>query len=172
MKKILLTIVMLRFGMGMLQAQGIDFTEYPELINNGTVFINMGAGYGTAWLNKLRIPPLTLSIDYALPLMSLPFSIGIGGTYSTEKEGPRSSTNLGVNFRLAYHLGWGLDNLDTYALIGMGAVAGWFDTGVEWDPWFWFGGGARYFFTSFFGAYVELGYKRIYVVSAGISFKL
>jgi hypothetical protein len=153
-------------------AQGIDFLEYPEIIHNGSFLINAGIGYGKSTLDTIKCPPLSVSLDYALPIASLPFTVGITSAYSAEKNARVSVDNLAFKVRLAYHLGWGLDSFDSYLLAGAGIVLGLYDGSTETAPWFWGGAGVRYFFLPWLGAYTELGYGKVYNFSIGVAFVL
>jgi hypothetical protein len=150
--------------------QGIDFLEYPEIMHNGTFFVNAGIGYGKTTLDTIKCPPLSVSLDYALPIASLPFTVGFTSAYSSEKDAWESVNNLAFNFRLAYHLGWGIDSFDSYLMTGAGLILELYDASTKPAPWFWGGVGARYFFIPWFGAYAELGFGRVYNFSAGVAF--
>jgi hypothetical protein len=153
---------------------------YPSIINNGTVLANTGIGWGEPINDgfSLQCPPLTLSFDYALPIATLPFTLGAILGFSSEKwQGP-SIQNFGIAGRIAYHISLPIEDaniyrrLDTYILITMGGIletASQKNKGVFWGG---FGGGLRYFFQPDVGAYIELGGNTMNVFSGGISFKI
>jgi hypothetical protein len=148
--------------------------EYPEIINNGTVLINTGIGYGKTELDDIEVPPLMLSLDYALPIASLPFTVGLGGIYSAEKDSVEKVKNLALDFRLAYHLGFGIRRLDISLMLAGGGIIQWFDDedSVKGKPWFWAGLGGRYFFKPNLGVFTELGFGAVYNISLGAAFLL
>jgi hypothetical protein len=155
---------------GTAMAQGIDFLEYPEIMHNGSFLVNAGIGYGKSTLDTIKCPPLSVSLDYALPIASLPFTVGAAAVYSSEKNPWISVDNLAFNVRLAYPLGWGIDSFDSYLLAGAGLLLELYDGSSETEPWFWGGAGLRYFFLPWFGAYTELGYGKVYTYSIGVAF--
>ena len=183
---------MLLLSLGGFSAFG-QLVGYPDAINNGTVLLNGGIGFGGALHSKMNVPPFNASIDWALPIAAMPFTVGLELALSSEKDTSttnyvtinRSSTNFGFAFRLAYHIRWQrLEKLDTYALLAMGDIlametvsssnSGEEDILDEIHHVFWFrlGAGARYFFLPRFGAFAELTFGKLYNISFGVSFKL
>jgi hypothetical protein len=169
------------------------YDSYAPGIDESKVFINAGIGYGfSSYL--LGIPPISVSADFKLPVKA---PITVGGTaalstwrYSTSAGVPDSNVdvtwmNIGFGARGAYHFNFA-KNLDTYAGLTLGYVIQTADVkyGSAYDsmpkpttytgvPFFLFGAnvGARYFFTKNIGAYLELGYSGLQVVSVGLSVK-
>jgi hypothetical protein len=90
-----------------------------------------------------------------------------------------SWTNLGFVFRGAYHYGWNVPSLDTYAGFGAGTCFsmynnGGYDSGrksshVGFLPTVFFGG--SYFFNNIIGVNAELGYNFAYA-TIGLNFRL
>jgi len=140
---------------------------YPVIINNGTILINTGVGFGGLFKEEgdMKCPPLTASIDFALPLAGLPFTVGLITGYS-------SKANLLNTFliasRIAYHQGFNIPNFDSYIVLTLGAKVASSDKKV----WGGVSLGARYFFLPYLGAFAELGIDAVQVISFGVSFKL
>jgi hypothetical protein len=93
-------------------------------------------------------------------------------------------TNIGFGGRGMYHFNF-MDNLDTYAGLTLGYVIqnatlkannehygqiAAAEDGVSFFLWG-LNIGARYFFTDFIGAYLELGYSGLQFASIGVSVK-
>jgi len=194
------------FSAVQLYSQGAD---YPYIMNNGTIFINTGVGFGSSGVGfgslkleknintKTLCPPITVSMDIAIPVLGFPVSLGLTAGYFSEsgsvtdsKSGSKIETDLSgllVAGRIAYHFNFlkQLPRLDTYALLTIGGIIS--NNNVSVTPkvgnksskesdkqYFWFGinAGARYFFTPNIGAFVELGLDTIQNLSFGVSFKL
>jgi hypothetical protein len=160
------------FCFGGVQAHAIDFLDYPTLINNGDVFLNGGVGFGKTLFAKMQCPPLSISVDYALLILALPFSVGAMVAFSSEKGEDFHASNLGLAARIAYHIGWGVDRLDTYALLTLGGIIELTSDTTSGDFWMGVGAGARYFFLPYLGAYLELSIDKLQIISFGVSFKL
>jgi len=185
------------FVLALLAAEGVFaqnwYDSYAASVEDNTLFINAGAGLGPGGWGT-GIPPLSLSVDYRLPI-DLPITAGGIVTYSTWERSETFSyfgdtynlyditfTNIGFGVRVLYHFNF-LENLDTYA----GAVLGYvyqsakvkvfddsFDVEIakaESFPLLGISIGARYFFTDDIGAYIELGYSGLQYLSAGLSLK-
>ena len=168
-KKICLLLIF--FTSFPLTAQNVN---YPDIINNGTIFINGGMGFGYALTSKVKLPPVIISADIAIPIAALPISTGIIFAFSTEEgsidyeETEHSSSNFGFAFRLGYHEGWGISRLDTYLGLTLGAIMN------ELRPIFWFGLGigGRYFFHPRFGINAELKLGNFYNFSLALSCRI
>jgi hypothetical protein len=197
MKKCLLGMVICLAG---IPAFGVDLTEYPDDINKGTILFNIGAGYGTD-INKgtrTLAPPVITSIDCALPIGGLPFSLGLmagfSGEYTKDTDVPvsdseRGNSNynyyiFGAGGRVSYHFNWGVNKLDTSTTVTLGfLLSSWnytvetssekkADSDFDFLPLWGLNIGGRYFFTPHFGLFLDLGYTRLTVVSLGLSFKI
>ena len=166
---------------------------YPENINNGTILINGGIGIGKALESKLKVPPLILSLDTAIPFASLPFTAGLAVTWSAEEGALQtaslipvlhSSGNLGTALRIGYHEGWGIKNFDSYLQLILGGITAW-ETVKTNDPlvknkadepkgyfWFGFGAGVRWFFTPIFGINAEISLGNLYNLAIAVSIKV
>jgi hypothetical protein len=170
------------------------YDSYAPGIDEAKVFINAGIGFGVSAYST-GIPPISVSADLKLPI-KLP--ITVGGTaalstwgYSTSAGIPNSEVdvtymNIGFGVRGAYHFNF-VQNLDTYAGLTLGYIiqtanvkyGSLYDTSniprIDYPgvSSFLFGAniGARYFFTKNIGAYLELGYSGLQVISAGLSVK-
>jgi hypothetical protein len=154
--------------------------EYPSVINNGTILVNTGVGWGshlTGSKGEFRCPPLVASLDYALPFGTLPFTFGLAFGFSSESY-ILDFYNFGFAARIAYHFSIPIEaaniyrRLDTYALVILGGILE--TNSIKNDKAFWwtFGGGLRYFFLPWFGAYFEAGFSNFTIISGGVSFKI
>jgi hypothetical protein len=150
-------------------------------------FINAGVGLGPTGGYDIRLPPLSASVDYRLPI-KLPITVGGIFTFTQWKYsysflGTGTGydfvwNNIGIGARGMYHFNF-LKNLDTYAGLTLGYVIQTFDGGdysgnaYEGVPFFLWGAnvGARYFFTKNIGAYLEAGYSGLQFLSAGLTLK-
>jgi hypothetical protein len=155
--------------------------EYPSIINNGTILVNTGIGGGGHLINdkaEFRCPPLVASLDYALPFGTLPFTFGLAFGFSSESFFGLNFNNFGFAARIAYHFSIPIEaaniyrRLDTYALVTLGGILESNSIQNEGTSWWTFGGGLRYFFLPWFGAYTEIGFSNFTIISGGLSFKL
>ena len=147
--------------------------EYPEIIKNGTILINAGVGFGNLGKGEpapLQLcPPLTVSVDYALPIMGLPFTLGLITGYFSDRA---KSNYMPIAARIGYHLPIYVRRLDTYMLLTLGGLVR-----ERKSNNFWMGvsAGARYFFlpnNHHIGAYAELGIDRVQFITFGVAFNL
>jgi hypothetical protein len=165
---------------------------YPGMMNNGTFLLNGGIGFGQALTSKVKLTPLTITGDSAIPFFSLPFTFGFALGFSTEddrvstssKTENWSSSNIALGLRLAYHINWNLKKLDTYVLLTMGDILAWEtylnsvdNTKNKRDDlhqifWFGLGAGARYYFVPRFGVYSELTLGNFYNFTFGVCTKM
>ncbi|GHU81145.1 hypothetical protein FACS189468_3080 [Spirochaetia bacterium] len=166
MKKIFLLFVFLYTGSVIFS---LDLRSYPEVIQNGTMILDAGVGFGKPVYDGMQCPPVSLNFEYALPLFSLPFSFGLRFAYSTDDYVLGTVNNFGVAFRMAYHLNFGVPHLDTYTAINIGDVISTLGDGTKNHVWLGWLVGARYYFKyqSHFGAYLETGISKLYFVSLG-----
>lgn len=134
-------------------------------MNNGTIFINAGVGFAKEIIHTRKCPPLTVSMDAAIPVAGLPFTFGLITGYFSEGD---NINCMPIAARIAYHHNFTVRNLDTYAVLTLGGIAG-----LPKEP-FWIGlsAGARYFFYKKIGAYAELGFDKAQYITFGMSFKI
>ena len=145
---------------------------------------------------KMAIPPISASVDFKLPI-EFPITLGAIIMY-TRWDWSYNFLNLfnlewkysrfGFGLRGMYHFNL-MENLDTYAGLTLGYV--WHSLSVSipnnfpGEQWtqselaelavnqvLWgLNIGARYFFTDYLGAYIELGYSSLQYVGAGLTVK-
>jgi hypothetical protein len=171
MKTIFFSLGLFIFFTGTMVCAQENMTWYPPIVTNGTVLLNGGIGYGFELKGEKQILPLTLSCDYALPIASLPFTVGIITGLSIQNE-YKAHANLGAAFRLAYHLNLSFpysQHADIYPLVTAGYIVAFGNGGVFWGG---LGGGGRYFFTPRLGAFLELSINTLNSISAGVPYKL
>jgi len=180
MRKILL-LALLLFCVSGLFAQ-----DYPVIMNNGTILINTGIGFGWPVTDRAlgdgKCPPLTASLDAALPIAGLPLTVGIIIGYFSETVWWCNNSLVHIvpiAGRIAYHLPFNVPRLDTYALLTLGgSVFIYKDDNVTVSDavtrkfWFGLGAGGRYFFLPYMGAYLELGFGNVQNLTFGLSFKI
>jgi hypothetical protein len=143
----------------------------------------------------MSLPPISLSAEYALGLPNIPLSVGayFGVTgYNEENEelaaysSSYKGTLVGFGAKGSYHFNF-LKNLDTYVSLTLGWLVHTQEvtttiSGITKDITttteddfstflYGFSLGARYFFIKNIGAYAELGYSAVSVLSAGLSLK-
>jgi len=167
MKKFFLLLIF--FSAVQLYSQGAN---YPYIMNNGTIFINAGVGFGKEIEYKTLCPPLTVSMDIAIPVINFPITLGIITGYFSESDKKSELSGLILAGRIAYHINLlNLPRLDAYALVNIGAIM---DVKPKGKEYFLFGvlAGARYFFLPNLGAYIEAGFDTVRYISFGLSFKL
>jgi hypothetical protein len=164
------------------------YNSYAPGIEGSRFFINGGIGFGVLPY-KMSIPPISASVEYGLP--NIPLSLGayFGITgYKEDFSGILSSygilsssykgTRVGFGAKASYHFNF-LKNLDPYVSLVLGWMVykeehkiGWMSATDDLSTFYYgFNLGTRYFFTKNIGAYVELGYSAISIVSAGLSLK-
>jgi hypothetical protein len=162
------------------------YNSYAEGIDQ-KLLLNAGIGLGPTGGYDLGMPPISVSIDYKLPI-KLPITVGGIFTFARWKYSysiPFSNldydfawNNIGLGARGMYHFNF-VKNLDTYAGLTLGYVIQTFDGGdytgnlYEGVSFFLFGAnvGVRYFFTKAIGAYLEAGYSGLQFVSLGLTLK-
>jgi len=149
--------------------------EYPEIINNGTILINAGIGFAGAINSRGErvCPPLTVSLDYALPIAGLPFTLGlITGFFSENNKKSKQINYWPIAGRIGYHLPFYMRRLDTYLLLTIGGMSSEMNGSNDGEFWMGLSAGARYFFLPHFGAYAELGFDRVQILAFGLAFNL
>jgi len=181
MKRIVLILVLAFVVGGGLFA--VDWKSYPDSIQPGNFLINVGVGLGEVYGDAV-IPPLSLIVDYGLPIGGLPFTVGGMFSFATSKDRYMAVdweyTYMVFAARLSYHPDFGVKKLDAYATLTLGyyiwswKVPSGVYKGSYDDGAFYFGGnlGARYFFTEKFGAFLELGYSSLTYATIGLAIKL
>ncbi|MDR1148625.1 MAG: hypothetical protein LBK66_08345 [Spirochaetaceae bacterium] len=166
------------------------YYSYSELVKENKFLINAGIGYSAAPY-EMRVPPISASVEYML--QELPLSVGgyFGMSMNKADYGVArySDTTMGFGARASWHLNL-IKTLDTYISLTLGWVI-WQqkveDTRTEYAGGFimsptsaeinrgtillGFNIGARYFFTKNVGAYLEVGYNVVSVLSIGLSLK-
>jgi hypothetical protein len=193
----LVFVGLLLFGITIGSVSAVDFTAYPGALAKGNIILNAGVGFGTPLYGDMTIPPISVSVDYALPIGGLPFTVGALGGFNRSKYDYTYNlyggnygytwtyTGIAIAGRLGYHPDLGVKNLDVYADIALGyyiytakaEYTGNWGAASKPDPTsystFYWGGnlGARYFFVPKFGAFVELGYSALSYVTAGLTVK-
>jgi len=166
------------------------YDSYAPAIEDNTLFANAGVGIGPTGGWGIGIPPLSVSVDYRLPI-DLPITAGGIVTFTTWKRSLISTSsfdldmtymNIGFGVRVMYHFNF-LEILDTYAGVTLGYVyqkvnaegSNGFDYGavIKGDSFILWGIniGARFFFTDYIGAYMELGYSGLQIAGIGLSLK-
>jgi hypothetical protein len=155
----------------------------------GSGILGFGFGPGIPYYGGSGFGP-TILVHYDQSIWQAgPGTISLGGQIGTSffwhkyshdntqyKEG---WTNLGFVFRGAYHYGWKVPGLDTYAGFGAGTVFNMYDNGgydsgtkssqVGFLPTVFFGG--TYFFNEMIGLNSEFGYNFAYI-SMGLNFRI
>ncbi len=138
-----------------------------------------GSGFG---------PAFVIRYDHGI-WQAGPGTISLGGQFGTSffwkdqhhqgVDYKESWTNIGFIFRAAYHYGWKVPGLDTYAGFGGGGIVSLYndddwnngkdDTHVTGTPTAFIG--ASYFFNDFLGINGEVGYNFAYA-QIGLNFRI
>jgi len=180
MKKIVVCVVLLFcLGAGSLFAQ--DVLSWPEPISPVHPIINVGVGFGGAYMFiGMGVPPLSLTVDFPLNA-GIPLSVGGGVAFASYAN---ILSELFITGRVALHLNFGVRGLDIYPVISLGPAILWGDWLGTYNYWtgkyegnttyvtFGFGtaAGIRYFFNDNVGIWAEAGYSHISYISAGVTF--
>jgi hypothetical protein len=189
-KKIVVTLILAIMVAGGVFAQEKKwFNSYAPGVEGGKIFVNAGIGYGVLPY-KLSLPPISGSVEYAL--RNIPLSLGgyFGIAQYKEELGiaEYGGTMMGFGAKASWHFNV-MQKLDPYVSLNLG----WMvytqtvstaeqDVGAVTIPgteseadlsafYYAFNLGARYFFTNNIGAYLEVGYSAISVVSVGLTLK-
>jgi hypothetical protein len=176
MKKLLLLLTV--FIISSAGVFAFDVLSYPPPVTGGNIMVDLGIGFTSSDAGKIAIPPLRLSIDYALPV-NVPVSVGgLFAFHRTQEKG------AGATWRYSYwtfgargNWHWGIDVswLDLYTGIFLGYQAVSYDLPKGYvDPGY--GGftagmqvGAHFYFTDLIGAFFEFGYP--YWANLGVALK-
>jgi hypothetical protein len=178
MKKVVLLLVLVCVVAGGAFAEW--YNSYAEGVAGSKIFINGGIGLGYYSGYNIKLPPITASVDFALP-MSLP--ITVGAFFSIDSYGwdyfgaTYTFTRMAFGARGAYHVNL-LKNFDIYGGLALGAwtLSSKYNSNSIEDTnsaAFYIGGflGARWYFANFFGIYLELGYSGLAFAQLGVTFK-
>ena len=159
----------------------------PAGKGNGILGFGFGPGIPFYGGNGLG-PAILVHYDHSI-WQAGPGTISLGGQIGTsffwhnyahhEVEYKEAWTNMGIVFRGAYHYGWQVPGLDTYAGFGAGTLFsvyndGGYETGKQpahagFLPTCFFGG--SYFFNDFVGLNAEAGYNFAFI-SIGLNFRI
>jgi hypothetical protein len=171
MKKIFLLFLVFALCCGSVFA--FNFLSYPPSVHGKNLQVDVGVGFAYGG-GTLRIPPIAVNVEYALPT-KLPISVGAlvafyqtgrrndGWTYAT--FGARG------NWHWAFPVKW----LDLYTGLFLGyRYAAWdgdYNAHVSSRSGLAFGGqlGAHFYFTQHVGLMVEFGYP--FLAKAGLALK-
>jgi hypothetical protein len=191
MKKIIFSILLCAVigGASVFAFEGEDLKTYPPAVPQGSLAINLGAGFAVNYLNgtigNIWIPPIDIAVDYALPIGGLAFFLGAGFEFSGSKTEYFGYTDRWMYFtptlRFGYHFNFTVKQLDVYAA----ALTGWTFSTAERDGApgtpgaphsFVFGLtiGGRWFFIPNLGLYGEFstGWPDLYSMGGGVTFRL
>jgi len=161
-----------------------DLTKYPKFTKEGDWILNLGVGLGHPLPYSdgyIYIPHVRLSFDRNTPLGDIKLPFFFGGIVGYSGEGYVDDwyvNKISLGFRVGYHLNWGIDNFDTYAVTTLGWII---HAGNNYQYHYPLIGhflfninvGARYFISKGFGFWVEFGYGYLPLswVDIGLSFK-
>jgi len=164
-------------------AFAIDLLSFPPSVQPGNILVNAGLGYATAPISgaSIVIPPLVLSVEYALPV-EVPISVGaLVGFYRWEWTARNigwvnTYTYFTFGARANWHWNIDVDWLNLYTGLFLGFTHFSWSTTSEHIPAPSYGGlvfggqiGARFFFANNIGAVIELGFP--FVAKAGITLR-
>jgi hypothetical protein len=183
MKKILILVSMIMIA-GFVSAE-VNWKGYPGPIEKGSFLIDIGTGLGFSSYGKMVVPPLFASVDYALPIGGIPFTVGgfFGFTARRDERfyGDYKYTGYAFGGRFGYHPDLGVKNLNVYAVGGLGwyifkgvyeSKGGYSYPYTDEDySTFYFSAdiGVRYFFTNNVGIFAEVGWSWLTVLKAGLA---
>jgi len=185
MKKIVLVLLILVVVSG--TAFSFDILSFPgPLRGGGAVMLDAGIGVlYTPWsivgalIGKVRIPPLFLNIEYALPV-GVPISVGGGVAFGQWTFYDYRLAQITPYTNVNWHWGFDASWLDLYT----GLTIGYNIVALQWRPdytgtrtsvWgsntFHWGThvGVHFYFAKVFGVMVEAGYP--FFIKAALSFK-
>ncbi|MDR1175300.1 MAG: hypothetical protein LBK83_07520 [Treponema sp.] len=187
MKKAVLVMAILGIVSGGVFA--FDLMSYPPPVEGRDFLIDVAVGYAGAYGysgsgTSLKIPPLSASVEYALPV-SVPISVGgLFAFYQYEWDYGYSTysytwTYMFFGGRANWHWNFDISWLDLYtgAFIGYryfkesyDGPTGWWYAEANYGG-FTMGGqvGAHFYFTKNIGALVETGYP--FLIKAGLALK-
>ena len=176
MKKFILILLVLIVAGSSVFA--FDILSYPPPVEGNNIMIDLGLGiahWGMRKDWKMKIPPITAVVEYALPV-DVPISVG--GFFAVSRYGwdfrdshSAAYTYLTFAGRANWHWGFPVDWLDVYtgASLGYqyctytvsGPDASYYNSHNSWDYggfYYAFQGGAHAYFTQNIGVGLELGY--------------
>jgi hypothetical protein len=199
MKKIVIAVTLL-VSLSVAQVFSDEDSKFPSSLESGDIIANVGIGQNSLVLSErggvLVLPPLSLSVEYALPI-SVPLSVGATIGVATSKQNGGSGEGkfthtwsvFSLGAKVSYHFNWAIRGLDTYtaltlgadivsakseykesAFSGEGAVR---PSAGDDTTSFLFGLeiGARFFFNSHFGVFIEEGFNTFTYLRSGLVFK-
>jgi hypothetical protein len=155
----------------------------------GTGILGFGFGPGIGYYGGYGFgPAILVHYDHSI-WQAGPGTISLGGQigtsffwdnyYHDDVDYNEAWINLGFIFRGAYHYGWNVPGLDTYAGFGAGTrfsiysddgkTTGKEDTNIGFLPTMFFGG--SYYFNDMLGLNAECGYNFAYI-SFGLNFRM
>jgi hypothetical protein len=200
MKKILVSVMMLVCFSGA-SVFAAENSNFPSSVEPGNIIVNVGIGYPNSLVLSKKggnsvVPPLSLSVEYALPI-SIPLSVGaVIGFASNERTGGGNGDGkytytwpvFSLGAKVAYHFNWAIRGLDTYTALTLGADFLSAKTEYNEDYYkedtvkpsagddaasFLFGLeiGARFFFNSNVGVFIEEGFNTFTYLRTGLVFK-
>lgn len=192
MKKLNLIISTLALGALVTMSNQASAQKSNNTFEEGSVTLNIGAGlgrnsygsygiygsgyygYGTAFGTKVAIERGMWQLGPGV----LSLGIEAGASFSSARYNGYKSSIIIVAARSAYHFGWNVDKLDTYAGVSLGPgfrSYDYYDNGdykkhdVVVSPGVFVGG--TYYFSPNIGVNVEAGYD-ITEIQGGLIFKL
>jgi hypothetical protein len=146
----------------------LDWKNFPNCIQKGDLIINADAGFRQPLAGDLIIPPLSVSVDYAMGGSAT--AGAVFSFYTTEDGGPNRIFLIAA-IRVGYHPDLGIKNLDVYANLEFGFNYNNAGAGSH-IPVFYCGNiGARYFLTKNIGIYAEASTGGLAWISSGITVK-
>jgi hypothetical protein len=170
MKKIfILPLILLFCG----SAFAFDVLSYPPPVQGKDLQFDIVAGF-TKTGRSLRIPPLAVNVEYALPTKA-PISIGVLVAFYQTGKKDEGWTYVSFGGRANWHWAFPVNLLDFYTGIFVGyKYASWDGPSNLAGPdgnRFAIGGqiGAHFYVTKGFGLVVEFGYP--FLAKAGLAFK-
>ncbi|MDR0503799.1 MAG: hypothetical protein LBH16_10825 [Treponema sp.] len=157
-----------------------DLAKYPDCTKAGDFLINFGVGLSVPndglGSGYVYVPPVRVSVDYNIPIGAgkLPFFAGgVAGYsgYGYRNEWFYSSISFGGRF--GYHFNWGIEKLDTYAVLSAGWIiyAGDYRPAETGMPLAGFNAGGRYYLAKTFGFWAELGFTTFSWIDVGVTLK-
>jgi len=165
---------------------GFNILSYPPSVEGGNILLDAGLGL-TGWHGyDLKLPPLFLQVEYALPV-GVPISVG--GMFSIHSFGYDSGigaykyefrwTELVIAARGNWHWGFNVNWLDVYTGLSLGydiSIASHkyngqsYTGGTSYGGFYWgLQAGAHFYFTKTIGMVVESGYP--YFLKVGVAVK-
>jgi hypothetical protein len=200
MKKIVIAMMML-VCLSVAQVFATDEdSKLPSSIKSGNIIANVGIGQNSLVLGErggsLVVPPLSLSVEYALPI-GIPLSVGATIGVATSKQSGGSGdakfihtwSVFSLGAKVAYHFNWAIRGLDAYTALTLGANI--LSANSDYNESYFSGEGAikpsagddatsflfgleigaRFFFNSHFGVFIEEGFNTFTYLRSGLVFK-